>query len=36
MITKFGSDIVPKYASNIIFRLIILKHMQILLTAITI
>jgi len=35
-ITKFGSDIVRKYANNIIFRLIILKHVQKLVTVITI
>ena len=35
-IAKFGSDIVRIYANNIIFRLIILKHTQKLLTVITI
>jgi hypothetical protein len=35
-ITNFGSDIVRKYANNIIFCLIISKHMQKLLTVITI
>ena len=35
-ITKFGSDIVRKYANNIIFHLIVLKHTQKLLTVITI